>query len=33
MRLAAAGRAEQQDVRFLQLDLAVLAAHLDPWWL
>ena len=32
-RLAAAGRAEQQDVRLLQLDLgvvAVLAGHLDP---
>ena len=28
MRLAAAGGAEQQDVRLLQLDLAVLGAHL-----
>ena len=28
-RLAAAGRPEQQDVRLLQLDLAVLGAHLD----
>ena len=28
-RLAAAGRAEQQDVRLLQLDLGVLGAHLD----
>ncbi len=29
VRLAAAGRAEQQDVRLLQLDLAVLDTHLD----
>ena len=28
-RLAAAGRAEQQDVRLLQLDLAVVLAHAD----
>ena len=29
VRLAAAGRAEQQDVRLLQLDVALLGAHLD----